>query len=123
MLRMIFQEKLLETKLFFPFENWRKNLKYGLTQYTKNCEAAKKIMDDLIMNLIKIGEDAPKKDKEDLFQIAIESLNELNDSTEIIETGEREELCELFNKISLSANLNPEDYGEGEGIASEWRDW
>lgn len=61
MLRMIFQEKLLETKLFFPFENWRKNLKYGLTQYTKNCEAAKKIMDDLIMNLIKIGEDAPKK--------------------------------------------------------------
>jgi len=46
----------------------------------------------------------------------------LNDSTEIIETGEREELCELFNKISLSANLNPEDYGEVEGIASEWRD-
>ena len=122
---MIYSEKLLATKVGSPIDGWRKLPENDWPpQYTKeNCDAAQKILDDLIMNLIKIGEDAPKKDKEDLFQIAIESLNELNDSTEIIETGEREKLCELFNKISLSANLNPEDYGEGEGIASEWRDW
>jgi hypothetical protein len=40
-----------------------------------------------------------------------------------IETGEREDLCELTNVISLAAGLNPDDYGSGEGLASEWRDW
>ncbi len=130
---MIYSEKLLETKKEFPFDEWRTYFYPpkdepelgGMEQYTKeNCDSAQKIMDDLISDLIKIGEFAPKKDKENLFKIAVEGLNTLEDEESgIIETNEREKLCELFNHISLVAGLNPEDYADGEGIASEWREW
>lgn len=58
-----------------------------------------------------------------MFRVAIERTNELDAETEMIETGEREDLCELTNRISVAAGLDPEDYGDGEGLASEWRDW
>jgi hypothetical protein len=38
-------------------------------------------------------------------------------------TIEREDLCELTNTITEACGLNPDDYGSGEGLASEWRDW
>ena len=41
----------------------------------------------------------------------------------MIETGEREELCELFNSIAADCGIDPGQYGHGEGLASEWRDW
>ena len=97
-----------------------------MEQYTpENCDKAQQIMDDLLEGLIRLGESAPEPAKIELFRIAIESLNELNDETggSLIETVEREELCELFDNICLSAVLNPKDYAGGEGIADVWRDW
>jgi hypothetical protein len=41
----------------------------------------------------------------------------------MIETGEREELCELFNLMAVDCGIDPGKYGGGEGLASEWRDW
>jgi len=41
----------------------------------------------------------------------------------IIETGEREDLCELIDKITIAAGLNPEDYAQGDGLADLWREW
>jgi hypothetical protein len=38
-----------------------------------------------------------------------------------IETGEREELCNLFDDIAGAVGINVQDYPDG--IASEWRDW
>ncbi len=77
-------------------------------------------MDDLIESLIELGEDAPEDEKLALFQMAVESLNTLNDSTDLIETGEREELCELFNQIGHAAGI---EVDEEEKSVTQWRDW
>jgi hypothetical protein len=38
-----------------------------------------------------------------------------------IETGEREELCDIFDNIADSVGIDIHTYEDG--IASEWRDW
>lgn len=122
---MSYSEQLQSTKSHYPFLRWQANFP-DLEQYTEeNCAAAQAIIDTLIEQLILLGEAAPESEKVEIFQIAVEALNELNEETDgaLIETGEREELCGLFNEVTLAAGLIPENYGEGEGIASEWRDW
>lgn len=129
---MTHDEKLEATKASYPFNNWRKMFhpKYedgidGMEQYTpENCDKAERILDELISSLINAGETLPEKDKVLLFKTAVESLNSLEEEVHgLIETGEREELCALFDEIATAAGLNPADYGDGEGIASEWREW
>ena len=97
----------------------------GMEQYTQeNCDAAKSIFDNLISGLKSIGENAPEKEKIKLFQTTVLSLNELDDRIDgLIETGEREDLCELIDQITIAAGLNPENYADGEGLADEWREW
>lgn len=120
---MDYSAKLLATQKNYPFEKW---LTYsegdeGLEQYTReNCGAAATIFDDLLAALIELGEDASEDEKIALFQEAVESLNGLNDQTDMIETGEREELCELFNHIARAAGI---DVDEEEETVTEWRDW
>jgi hypothetical protein len=72
-----------------------------------------------------MGKDACEEQKIDLFKKAILATNDLDEATghTLIETGEREELCELTNQISIACGLDPKKYGSGEGLASEWRDW
>lgn len=113
-------------KKYYPFTKWRDAYSHGLTQYTpENCDNAQKIFDDLISGLAKLGENAGEANKISLFKKAIiatnilDSLNHFN----LIETEEREELCELTNQITIACGLNPDDYGNGEGLASEWREW
>lgn len=121
-----YSEKLTKTKELYPFESWRENFfEYEMEQYTEeNCNAAKKIFDTLIINLIEIGEDGNKITKVDYFEKAIKSLNELNNNDEsLIETGEREDLCELIDQITIACGLNPVDYADGEGIADLYREW
>lgn len=120
---MSYETELGETRAVFPFPKWRAS---GLEQYTlANCGAATLIVEDLLKALVALGEHASEQEKIQKFQIAVEAFNELNDETEgeLIETGEREELCELFNVIAVKAGINPASYGDGEGPASEWRDW
>ena len=122
---MSYAEQLLATKLHFPFQKWQANFP-NMEQYTQeNCMAAQTILDKLIDGLIQLGEDAPEAQKVEQFRISVEALNALNEEIEnvLIETGEREELCDLLDAITIAANLNPEDYADGEGIADEWRDW
>lgn len=127
---MTYADALQATKSFYPFDHWRELFfpdeeGDSMEQYSpENCDAAQSILDSLIKNLILIGESANKKEKETLFEEAILSLNNLNDKISgLIETGEREDLCELFDQISITAGLIPADYGRGEGIATEWRNW
>jgi hypothetical protein len=123
---MTYKEKLNITKNDYPFERWRGGFEHGLEQYTQeNCDKAKKIFDDLISSLILIGEDASENEKVELFKKAIMDTNELNSECDecLIETGEREDLCELTNIISLACGINPDEFGGGEGLASEWREW
>ncbi len=113
------------TKKYYPFRNWRESYNDGLEQYTEeNCNKAQAIFETLIAKLIELGQDANEKDKVELFKTAVLSLNKLNDEIEgLIETGEREDLCELIDQITIAAEMNPKNYADGEGIADEWRDW
>jgi len=123
---MTYGEKLYYAKRYYPFSNWGNSFEHELAQYTKeNCDKAKNIFDKLIDELISIGEDAGEETKLTLFHKAVEATNKLNEECDdaLIETAEREQLCELFNQITLAAGLNPDNYGDGEGIASEWREW
>ena len=123
---LTYSEKLNKTKEFYPFKNWRENfLEYEMEQYTEeNCNAAKQIFDSLISELIKIGENGNEKTKVEYFEKSIKSLNELNNNNEgLIETGEREDLCELIDQITIASGLNPQDYADGDGIADLWREW
>jgi hypothetical protein len=129
---MSYETDFLKVKEEYPFDQWKTYAEIGedgedgLEQYTEeNCEAAKRILDTLVSDLVALGEDAPEQDKLKKFQVAVEALNTLNDETDgsLIETGEREELCALFNIIAVKSGIDPSKYGDGEGPASEWRDW
>lgn len=114
--------KLSAVKAHYPFARWQES---GLDQYTPEaCAACTEVFDRLIEKLGTLGEHAPEERKLECFREAIEALNAMNEEDpSLIETGEREELCELCNVIAIAAGLDPEKYGDGEGPASEWRDW
>jgi len=106
----------------YPFQRWQQS---GLEQYTaKSCAAFTEVFDQLIAGLVDLGEQATEQAKLDLIKNAVEKLNALNEDDEsLIETGEREDLCELVNLVASACGLDPSRYGDGEGPASEWRDW
>ena len=120
-----YSKKLLGTKEYYPFSEWRKSYDLGLEQYTeKNCNRIQKVFDNLITELIHLGEAASEERKVEVFKKAVLATNKINNEIEdLIETGEREDLSELINKISFACGINPINYGDGEGLASEWREW
>ena len=106
----------------YPFSRWQQS---GLEQYTKEaCAEFAAVFDRLRHKLVQAGEFAPDTSKLELIRQAVVELNRLNEQDEsLIETGEREELCALVNLVAVSCGLNPAAYGDGEGPASEWREW
>ncbi|WP_298143774.1 hypothetical protein [Flavobacterium sp.] len=123
---LTYSQRLIKTKELYPFAKWRGNFfEYEMEQYTEeNCNEAKSIFDNLISKLISLGENGNRTKKEKCFEIAIKSLNKLNEKDEgIIETDEREDLCELIDQITIASGLNPEDYADGDGISDLWREW
>jgi hypothetical protein len=124
-INMEYQNKLNECKNSYPFNRWRESFSHGLEQYTEaNCNKVKNIFDNLITELVSAGENIPEKDKVEIFKKAILSSNKLNDEIDgLIETGEREDLCELTDLITRACGIDPEKYGDGEGLATEWREW
>jgi hypothetical protein len=126
---MNYSTTLYATKHNYPFERWptyfedeKEGEKENPTVHEK-CGKVQHIMDELIESLIEMGEMAPIKKKERRFEIAIKALNNLDQKAKIIENEVATDLIDLFNTISYSAGLNPDDYGDGEGITSEWRFW
>lgn len=103
--------------------SWTEKKDEGLEQYTKkNCKRAETI----IFNLINQLENIEQNDfftKEELIKQCVLELNKFNEVLDgsFIETGEREELCDLFDNIADAVGLNVQDYPDG--IASKWRDW
>lgn len=122
---MEYHNRLLATKEAYPFSRWRENFDEGLEQYTEeNCKKVATVFDNLINSLISLGENASEEQKVQLFKIAILKTNELNNEIDgLIETGEREDLCELTDNITIACGLDPNKYGDGEGLATEWREW
>ena len=117
-----YPNRLIATKERYPFGRWAES---GLEQYTDQaCASFVAVFDQLIGKLVVLGELAPEEKKIATFKEAVEAINALNEEDEsLIETGEREDLCELCNVVATAAGIDPSKYGDGEGPASEWRDW
>jgi hypothetical protein len=121
---MSYEEKLIASKQSYPFERWLENgVEFEMDQYTEeSCSRAKKIMDDLLGNLIGAGEQATLSERLVLIENAVKSYNVLNQQIEgLIETGEREDLCDVFENIAIAIGINPEDY-DGD-VTYKWREW
>src|SRR3981081_621618 len=109
-----YSEKLCATKSRYPFASWANT---APDLYPHEVSAAfVRIFDVLITKLIDAGESASELRKLDAFREAVQTLNEME--SDLIETGEREDLCELCNVIASAAGLDPAKYGAGEGPAS-----
>lgn len=103
--------------------SWTEKKDEGLEQYTKkNCKTAETIILSLINQLENVEQSDFSK-KEGLIRQSVLELNKFNESLNgsFIETGEREELCDLFDNIADAVGLNVQDYPDG--IASKWRAW
>lgn len=103
--------------------SWTEKKEDGMEQYSaKNCKKAEAIILNLISQLEKAAANGFAK-KEELIMQGVLDFNKLNDSLDgtFIETGEREELCDLFDNIADAIGLNVQDYPDG--IASKWREW
>lgn len=117
-----YTDRLRSTRTKYPFNRWQAS---GLDQYTPEaCAGFTQVFDGLLEDLIEAGPAASDERKLAAIQKAVEALNALNEQDDLlIETGEREDLCELVNLVAVAAGLDPTKYGDGEGPASEWRDW
>lgn len=116
-----YAEKLGAQKAHYPFARWAT---YDLEGYTEEaCDAFAKVFDKLIAELSKLGPDASESSKIAQFKAAVLALNKLDHESGLIESGERDELVDLINKITVAVGIDPQRYGHGEGPASEWREW
>lgn len=121
---MNFEEKIVANKALYPFEKWREaGVEFEMEQYTpENCAKAQKVMDDLLERLVIAGPGANTERRLLLIKEAVISFNDLNEEIDgLIETGEREDLCDLFDQIAISVDIDPADYDND--IASQWREW
>jgi hypothetical protein len=110
-------------KKSLPINKWIDKAKFGLKQYSKvNCEEAEKIITTLL-DTFKAHEKMSLQEKENHIRICVYKLNSFNakHGYEFIETGEREELCALFDNIAEAVNIDVLEYEDG--ITSEWREW
>ena len=108
---------------YLPIKNWIEKFEDGLEQYTvENCERADKIIKSLVSELDK-APDLNETTKVNLIKKAVLDFNKLNEELDycFIETGEREELCDIFDNIAEIVGIDTQKYEDG--IASEWRDW
>ena len=113
-----YADQLNAVKQQYPFARWRKYWQQPDEQ--EDCNRIEQAYDQLIARLTELGPDAPEAQKIECFEQAIAVTNE---HAGVIETGEREDLCELTNVVTQACGLQFADYGDGEGLASEWREW
>lgn len=122
---MSYSKRLRECREEYPFKYWLEDYKEGIGCYSEHhCLKVQSIFDELIESLVKLEEVALESQKVELFEYAVKCLNLIRKTNpRLIETMQREEFCDLFDVVALAAGLKPENYGNGEGIASEWRSW
>ena len=135
---MTYSEKLISIKETYPFDKWRIDVyphgddesQFTPEQYEcgtilrEICDKIEKRIDLFIAVLIEIGEYADKTVKERVVKMTIVIINQINNAYQysLLDTNEREDLCELFDRICESAGLNLKDY-PNEDITEQWRDW
>lgn len=120
-----YTKSLEACKELFPFDYWVQDYNDGLGSYSpENARIIESVFSGLIQALIALGCSAKQTEKIGQFESAVARLNLINRETPgLIETMEREEFCELFDEIGRAAGIDVKEFGGGEGIATEWRDW
>jgi hypothetical protein len=114
--------RLHAAKTRYPFARWAGSIPELYTESI--CAAFARVFDNLIAKLVALGETASEAEKLHAFHDAVRALNELNQlDLGLIETGERDDLCELCNVVARAAGLDPSKYGNGAGPADDWREW
>jgi len=101
--------------------NWTNKLEFGMEIYSKeNCVKAQDISVDLVKE-IQTKQD--KKEKINCIKNAVIKFNELNKHLDqaFIETGEREDLCEIFDNIADAVSIDVNEFDND--ITLEWREW
>lgn len=80
-----------------------------------------KIIDDLFVNLTNAANSKKVGIILKAVKEAVLKLNELNENCDysLIETDQREDLCELINAAAIDAGLDSDD----NDITEEWREW
>jgi hypothetical protein len=122
----VVSENLTDLQLLLknlPIKKWIEKYENGMEQYTtENCERAENIISSLISELEKTP-DLTEARKVNLIKNAVLDFNKLNEVLDycFIETGEREELCDIFDNIAETVGIDTQKYDDG--IASEWREW
>ena len=78
----------------------------------------------MIADIKVLPNEATVKDKVYLFKYSVLANNTMDARiNDLIETRQLEDLCELMDQISITIRLKPEEFDNGEGIASELREW
>lgn len=106
-----------------PIRGWTSKLEDGLLQYTKfNCQRAIAIIESLV-RVLESNINNPKEEKIEYIKNAVIQFNHLNNELNgvFIETGEREELCDIFDNLADAVGIDTLFYEDG--ISYEWREW
>lgn len=125
-LKEIAREELSELqsiKKNLSIKHWNEKYQDGLEQYTpQNCKKAETIFSNLLDSL-ETNKNLPELKKIELIKLSIIQFNELNNSLGgcFIESGEREEICDIYDNIADVIGIDSMRYEDG--IASEWREW
>lgn len=122
-----FDNQIKEIRKRYPFERWHQmHLEDKSTPHTKEvCTYASQLMDDLLSKMESAGVGASDEEKKKHIGKTVILFNELNEKCglELIETMEREELCEVFDLLGVAYKMDFSSYDEGDDITSDWREW
>ncbi|UXI69784.1 hypothetical protein [Tahibacter amnicola] len=88
----------------------------SMVRYVGKCDV---LLETFLQRLVEAKGDTPAIMA--AAETAVLAINALNDRADggLIETGEREDLCELIDQACAWAGL---DIGEGD-VAGNWREW
>lgn len=84
----------------------------------KAVRASRRIMEDTVRGLLRLGPSPSQDERMTMLQKCIEAFNTIDAELRFIETVEREDICEEFEAIVHACGL-----GSYEDLADNWRDW
>jgi hypothetical protein len=105
-------ETLEELPRETPFPGWARYVD------PMSLRGARRVLRETIAALIALGPDAPEPARLDELHQCVERLNLLDGTDQFICTVEREDICELLDRIGAMIGLD--DYGEELGGNREW---
>ena len=109
-----YERAIVASRSHFLFDHWPAHAR----------SSVKAVFEQLLVELIAAGKDAPESRKLECFERAVSALNTIHRrDRSVIETSEVEQLVDIGNHIAKAAGLEPQKYGDGEGPLSAGREW